>query len=108
MHVDPILKKSNGTTLLELWKNDTTINDVTIYELLHMKGGLNDYDDTDAYNWTLTHPDEDITPLDYLYELNKTFECQPNTCLNYSSNGYSLLTFALANHYGADSWDTFD
>ena len=44
-HVDQLLKESNGTTLLELWNGDATINTVTIYQLLHMKGGLRDYND---------------------------------------------------------------
>ena len=45
MHVDNILMKSNGTTMLDLWRGDTKINNVTLYDLMHMKGGLGDYDD---------------------------------------------------------------
>ena len=45
MHVDEILMKSNGTTMLDLWRGDTKINNVTLYDLMHMKGGLGDYDD---------------------------------------------------------------
>ena len=45
MHVDSILKSGNGTTMLELWNNDTTINNVTIYQLLHMSSGMLDYND---------------------------------------------------------------
>ena len=45
MHVDPILTSGNGTTLLQLWNGNPLINTVTIYQVLHMKGGLGDYDD---------------------------------------------------------------
>jgi CubicO group peptidase (beta-lactamase class C family) len=45
-HVDPILKSGNGTTLLELWNGNQLINTVTIYQMLHMKSGIQDYDDT--------------------------------------------------------------
>ena len=45
LHVDRILREDNGTTLLELWNGDQTINTVTIRQLLHMSGGLRDYED---------------------------------------------------------------
>ena len=73
MHVDPILKSGNGTTMLELWNNNTEINNVTIYQLLHMKGGLKDYNDGQMRQWTLDHPNEDFSPFDYLHTLDKTF-----------------------------------
>ena len=57
MHIDPILKSGNGTTMLELWGGNETINNVTIYQVLHMKGGLDDYDDNAMARWTFTHPD---------------------------------------------------
>ena len=31
MHVDPILKSGNGTSMIELWNGNETINNVTIY-----------------------------------------------------------------------------
>ena len=73
-----------------------------------MKGGLGDYDDGAMLKWTIDHPDEDFTPWDYLYTLNKKFICNPGTCEYYSSDGYSLLAFVTAAHNNASSWDTFD
>ena len=108
MHVDPILKSGNGTTLLELWNNNTLINNVTIYQVLHMKGGLRDYNDAQMRQWTFDHPDEDFTPYDYLHALDKTFLCNPGDCEHYSSDGYSLLAFVTAAHNGATSFDNFD
>ena len=96
MHVDKLLMKSNGTTMLELWGGNEEINQVTIYDLLHMTGGLRDYNDKVLREWTWTHPDEDYTPLDYIYSLNKKFYCKPGTDLHYSSNGYELLGLVLA------------
>jgi len=40
----------------EIWNGDETINKVTIYQLLHMQGGLNDYDDGAMTRWTFAHP----------------------------------------------------
>lgn len=73
-----------------------------------MTSGIGDYDDEAMRIWTFAHPNEDFTPYDYLHTLNKTFVCNPGTCEFYSSNGYSLLAFVSAAHYGASSWDTFD
>lgn len=58
--------------------------------------------------WTLENPNKDFTPLDYIYALNKTFLCAPGTCEYYSSNGYEILGFVLAAHYGAEDWDSFN
>ena len=46
MHIDPILKSGNNTSMLELWGNNTEINNVTIDMLLHMKSGMLDYSDS--------------------------------------------------------------
>jgi len=106
--IDPFLKKINGTSMLELWNGDTTIEKLTIYQLLHMQGGLNDYDDHKMTEWTIEHPNDNYSPLDYLHALNKTFMCAPGTCEFYSSNGYEILGFVLAAHYEAEDWDSFD
>ena len=45
VHVNKILQASNHSTIQDIWDGDARINSVTIYELLHMKGGLKDYDD---------------------------------------------------------------
>jgi CubicO group peptidase (beta-lactamase class C family) len=39
LYVDPFLKKTNGTTLLELWGGDPMIQTVTIRQLLSMRSG---------------------------------------------------------------------
>ena len=44
-HVDEILMKNNATTLSQIWNNDPKISEVTVYQLLHMKSGMYDYDD---------------------------------------------------------------
>lgn len=108
MHIDPILKSGNGTTMLELWGGNETINNVTVYEVLHMKGGLGDYDDGAMLRWTLANPDKDFDPWDYLYTIKDKFICLPGTCEYYSSPGYSLLAFVAAAHHNATSWDKFD
>ena len=106
--VDEFLSRTNGTTLLELFNQDARINDVTVYHLLHMRGGLGDYDDHEMTQWTLNHPDEDFSPLDYLHSMPKTLLCDPGSCEYYSSNGYEILGFILAQQANATSWETFD
>lgn len=69
-----------------------------------MQGGLGDYDDNGMTQWTINHPNEDFSPLDYLWSLNKTWMCEPGKCEYYSSNGYEILGFVLASHYGAEDW----
>ena len=65
IHVDKILMSFNGTTIQKIWNNNPMINDVTIYQLLHMTAGIADYDDAKILEWTGKHPDGDITPIDF-------------------------------------------
>lgn len=95
-HVDEILTRSNGTTLLQIWKGDQTINTVTIYQLLHMESGLGDYDDMALLEWTIRNEDKTYNPLKFLYGLNGKFICKPGTCEYYSGPGFVLLGLALA------------
>ena len=46
---DEWLKKTNGSSLVEILQGDETINHVTLYQLLSMTSGLVDYDDNWAY-----------------------------------------------------------
>jgi hypothetical protein len=73
-----------------------------------MQAGLDDYDDNALRAWTLANPSKDFSPLDYINTLPKKFLCTPGTCERYSSNGYEILGFVLASHYGADDWSSFD
>ena len=61
-----------------------------------MKGGLREYDDSKIKEWTFQHPDDDITPFDFIHDLNKEFLCVPGTCEHYSSVGYAILGLILA------------
>ena len=108
MHVDDFLKKVNGSTILDIWNGNQTIHNVTIYQLLHMSSGIGDYNDIAMENWTWNHPDGDISPLDYVWECNKTFLCQPGDCMFYSSIGFELLGFVLAQHANVSTWQEFD
>ena len=96
MHVDEFLKRTNGSTILDVWDGDETIKNVTIYELLHMTSGINEYNDDGMENWTYAHPDEDFSPLDYIWSVNKTWRAPPGTHDHYSSIGYELLGLVLA------------
>jgi D-alanyl-D-alanine carboxypeptidase len=109
-HVDEILMRSNGTTMLKLFKGDKRILDVTVYELLHMRSGLGDYDDVGLMTKVLGNPGLDITALDYIHMFEKKdpFECNPGECEWYSSNGFVFLGMMLAQHSGANKMMDYD
>eukprot|EP00756_Hemistasia_phaeocysticola_P000781 Hpha_TRINITY_DN10562_c0_g1::TRINITY_DN10562_c0_g1_i1::g.31279::m.31279 len=106
-YADPVLKEQNGTTLRELF-GDARVEKVTLRHLAHMRSGLQDYDDGAMLLWTLTHPNSDLTPLDYLHMANKTLLCDPGTCGSYSSIGYLVLGLALTHATGGKRWQDYD
>jgi CubicO group peptidase (beta-lactamase class C family) len=101
-HVDPYLQRTNGTTLLSLF--GPTVLNVTVYHLLSMRSGMNDFDDASTRAFQLARPSYDITPFDILHICQKDFACYPGECGRYSSTGYVLLGFLLLNHAG-NAWD---
>jgi len=70
-----------------------------------MKSGISDWDDPD---WVMNHPDQDIPPIDYLYNVPKKFLFKPGEGLDYTGTGVILLGFVLAQHAGVSSWDEYD
>ena len=106
-YVDPILKRDNGTSLMELWE-DRRIMNVTGRMLLGMRSGIPDYDDNWFYELTLKDPNYDVTPYEILRHLRKELECEPGTCGLYSSPGFELLGLALAEVAGAKTWLEYD
>ena len=108
IHADPFLKRENGTTLLDLWAGDETIHNVTVHMLLHMTSGINDYDNNAYEKWTMSHPDGELTPYDYLHQVDKHWVFQPGQGAAYSSVGYVLLGIVAAAKTGAPHWQDFD
>jgi D-alanyl-D-alanine carboxypeptidase len=79
-YVDDIMTRLNGTTMLQLWNNDTTVHNVTARLLMGMRGGLHDYDDEFFRNFTLNTQTDWWTPFDILHQLDKSWVCAPGTC----------------------------
>ena len=52
-YVDPFLQRTNGTTLLQLYKNNANISAVTTRQVLAMRSGVHDYDDAAVQAWSL-------------------------------------------------------
>jgi len=69
-----------------------------------MTGGIHDYEDSVIQEMTWSHPDKDVTPLEYIYSINKTFICEPGECLVYSGVAYEILGLVLAQNLGYDDW----
>ena len=45
VYADPVLLRSNGSSLQDIWGGDAMVNVITVRQLLHMSSGLPDYDD---------------------------------------------------------------
>jgi hypothetical protein len=45
-YVDPILRRTNGTSMIELWRGDATCLQITARMLMGMRSGMQDYNDT--------------------------------------------------------------
>ena len=106
--MDKFLAKLNGTTLLELWGNDTTILKVTLADVLHMKSGIQDYNDSLVWDISMKRPGYDMPPQEFLHVVNKSFVCAPGTCLVYSSINFVLAGMVLAQATGCSSWEELD
>ena len=62
--IDPFLKRTNGTTMQKLFGNEVLT--LTVRDLLHMRSGFDTYGDTYIHNITVSDPEWDITPNDYI------------------------------------------
>jgi len=102
--IDPLLKRDNGTSMLEIWNGDKTVLEITVHQLLQMRAGLNDYIGKDMKEWTWSHPNEDFSPYDLLWTLNKTWLCKPGTCGAYTTTGFNILGLVLASISNATHW----
>jgi CubicO group peptidase (beta-lactamase class C family) len=69
--VDTFLHRLNGTTLLQLWGNDLTIQTVTLGDVLHMRSGIIDYNDSLIWDISMERPHYDIPPEEFLHIVNK-------------------------------------
>lgn len=96
--IDPFLRRTNGTTLLELWNGDASIQRVTARHLLGMRSGIMDYDYGANEAWSVdpAHNGVDLSPYDYLHNVNKSFAYAPGQGGSYSSVGYVLAGVLLA------------
>merc|ERR1712048_1477703 len=76
-YVDPFLNKTNGTTLMDWWK-DERINQVTLGQVVSMRSGLHDYNDQQINEMTIKER-INVTPMQYIELTDKSFWCDPGT-----------------------------
>lgn len=93
--IDPWMKAHGRLSLKMQWDGDDTIETVTVRQLLQMRSGIADYDDSSVRAWTLEHPSEDYTPELYLRNVSKEFLFRPGTGGAYTGVGYVLLGWVL-------------
>ena len=108
--VDPWLLRTNGTTLLKLWNENVTILEVTARHLIGMRAGFGDYNDSALKAFTIAPATRavDVTPYDFLHELDKTFLFRPGNGTSYSSTGMMLAGMTYAAHIGVDNYTSVD
>ena len=109
-YIDPWLAAQSPPvdSLLKQWGGDTTINEVTVRQLLSMRSGIRDYDDSALFEWTLHHPDDNYLPQMFISNVDKTFEFQPGQGGLYSGTGYVMLGMILSAVQDASTWDKVD
>eukprot|EP00037_Helgoeca_nana_P000560 m.22240 g.22240 ORF g.22240 m.22240 type:complete len:452 (-) comp10683_c0_seq2:2082-3437(-) len=107
MHVDPLLRKLNGTTLED--KFGPPIKEVKIHHLLHMTSGVSDYDGEAYAKAQFADRTHDFSPIEIIGNfVSPTLKSPPGTKQGYCSTNYILLGLALANHLGEGSWEGYD
>ena len=65
---------------------------VTVRQLLSMRSGVQDYEDTALFEWTLAHPDADYLPEHFLSSVNKSFAFPPGQGGLYMSDRESVCS----------------
>jgi CubicO group peptidase (beta-lactamase class C family) len=109
-HVDPILKRLNGSNLVGLFGHNASA--VTIDHLMGMQSGIYDFDDDYTRAFCNFHPKIDVTPFDDIHFAsqrgNKTSLYFPGTDQDYSSTNFELLGLILAHYANASNWDTYN
>jgi hypothetical protein len=128
LHCFPGEGRPTAVSVLNLWKNDTRIENVTFRHILSMNSGLRDYYDTPGGNewlyYAVLNSTRDVEPLEYLVEQDKSFLFSPGeeTIVPagqpgagqtvrrgaYSTNAYSLIGLALAGLFDLDDWAQLD
>jgi CubicO group peptidase (beta-lactamase class C family) len=112
--IDPFLLRHNGTTLLELFGNDSRVLDVTGRHLISMRAGLFDYAYALNEAWSLDPANNgvDLTPYDYLRNADmweRSMWYAPGEGGAYSSMSFVLAGFLLAATADAEAdWDAYD
>jgi CubicO group peptidase (beta-lactamase class C family) len=133
-YIDPVLMKLNGTTMSKLW-NHPWVEKITIRNLMQHTSGIGEYDT--YLQWMIDHPNEDLSPIDLIHLVDKTFLCDPANCTCehlaaltvpyydataygcntpetkgrvgfYTSIGYNLLGLVLVHVHGLAGWREFD
>lgn len=81
---------------------------ITLRQLVGMRAGVQDYDDGLFRRKVFRNASFDYEPELIVSDANHTLLCDPGTCGAYSSVGYILAGFALANASGVADWRDFD
>jgi len=107
--IDPWHANQSLPPLRELFADVANISKVTVKQLLGMQSGIDDYNNSYMYDWTLSHPAKDYMPINYITDVGKKpFLFKPGEGSAYTSNGYVLAGMVLAALRNASSWDGLD
>lgn len=96
-HVDPYLKRNNGTTLEELFPGT---GDATVLHVLRMEAGLPDFESASGSSTidtqALESHGEVFTPYAWMRAAAGQAVCSPGTCSFYASNSYLIAGLLAA------------
>jgi len=106
--IDPWHARQSIPSLREIFK-DARISSVTSRQLIAMKSGIVDYNNSGMFDWTLQHPSLDYLPMHYISDAGKQpFMFDPDTSASYTSNGYVLAGMVLAAVQNVSTWRDMD
>ena len=98
-YVDEILLRDNGTTVAQLWNNDSTVDLVTPRLLMGMRAGLQDYNDTWYKLVTEDDPTFDVSPCVIVLRLHciiaEWMIVRVAVAISDSRNGHAIVRFDL-------------
>lgn len=109
--VDDLLMAEGNITLSMVM--GPPAQNVTIRDLLSMTSGMSDYDDAYMKSYTKEHRGEDISPVDYLLDVDgaETHDfsaCARRDCARYSGINYILVGYVLTKLQGKKHWYELD
>eukprot|EP01043_Picozoa_sp_COSAG02_P038929 COSAG02_NODE_3039_length_7496_cov_89.964715_4_plen_638_part_00 len=104
--IDPLLRRTWGTSMQQLWLGNPQMNVITIKDLLGHTSGIQEYPDSLQ---TLVLSGKEFGPKELIDMTDKELLCPTVPCPKwYSSINYVLLGLAITSVKGLPNWAAWD